>query len=99
MFSNPFSGSGRGLQRKVKWYENRHMCQRHLEMSAPQVALSVQSCVWGGAPVHVCVMDVCTDGGVTVPICLCVCLQPPPTPIQEGGNPLLGRRSIRIKGT
>lgn len=31
----------------------------------------------GGAPVHVCVMGVCTDGGVTVPICLCVSLQPP----------------------
>lgn len=90
MFSNPFSGSGRGLQRKVKWYENRHMCQRHLEMSAPQVALSVQSCVWGGAPVHVCVMDVCTDGGVTVPICLCVCLQPPPHPDPGGREPTAG---------
>lgn len=66
------------------------MCQRHLEMSAPQVALSVQSCVWGGAPVHVCVMDVCTDGGVTVPICLCVCLQPPPHPDPGGREPTAG---------
>lgn len=44
----------------------------------------------GGAPVHVCVMDVCTDGGVTVPICLCVCLQPSPHPDPGGREPTAG---------
>lgn len=49
-----------------------------------------------GAPVHLCVMDVCTGDGVTMHVCVPVCLCPAPL-IQEGGNPLPGQ--IRIKGT
>lgn len=78
--------------------EQAHVPETLGNVRTPSVPLCTVVRV-GGAPVHVCVMDVCTDGGVTVPICLCVCLQPaPPPPIQEGGNPLLGQRAIRIKG-
>ena len=78
--------------------EQAHVPETLGNVRTPSVPLCTVVRV-GGAPVHVCVMDVCTDGGVTVPICLCVCLQPaPPRLIQEGGNPLLGQRAIRIKG-
>ena len=73
----PFSGSGRGLHGEVKRYKNMHMCQRHLEMSSPQVSPSLYNRAWGGGVLLLCmyVMGMCRDGGVTMPVCLCV--QPP----------------------
>lgn len=59
--------------------EQAHVPETLGNVRTPSVPLCTVVRV-GGAPVHVCVMDVCTDGGVTVPICLCVCLQPAPPP-------------------
>lgn len=59
----------------------------------PSVSLCTIMHVCVGAPVHVC------DGHVQRWWCDHACLLVCPAPlIQEGGNPLLGRRSIRIKG-
>lgn len=74
--------------------EHAHVPKTLRNVLTPSVSLSVQSCVCGGgAPVHVC------DGHVQRWWCDRACLLVCPAPlIQEGGNPLLGRRSIRIKG-
>lgn len=55
--------------------EHAHVPKTLRNVLTPSVFLSVQSCVCVGVLLCMCVMGMCRDGGVTVPVCLCV--QPP----------------------